>query len=106
MLYELRQYWAQPGRRDELVDLMESRILPMQIAGGVDLVASFVADDDPEGYVWIRRWESDEQRTRISDGIYSSAEWTDDLRPAVRALMDPDRTVVSMLRPTQMSPLW
>lgn len=106
MLYELRQYWARPGRRDELVDLMESRILPMQIAGGVDLVGSFVSTDDPDAYIWIRRWESEQQRERISAGVYGSAEWTDELLPAVRELMDRDRTTVTVVQPTAMSPLW
>ena len=106
MLYELRQYWAKPGRRDELVELMEKRILPMQIAGGVDFVGSFVGTDDPDAYVWIRRWESEEQRDRISEAVYGSPEWTDDLLPAVRDLMDRDRTTVTTLEPTQISPLW
>lgn len=106
MLYELRQYWARPGRRDELVDLMEHRILPMQIEGGVDLVASFVVADDADGYVWIRRWESDEQRERISAQVYGSTEWTEELLPLVRELMVRERTTVTMLEPTQISPLW
>jgi quinol monooxygenase YgiN len=106
MLYELRQYWAKPGRRDELVELMEQRILPMQIAGGVDLVASFVSADDPDAYVWIRRWEDDEQRERISASVYGSSEWTDELLPRVRELMQRDRTTVTLLTPTQISPLW
>jgi hypothetical protein len=106
MRYELRQYWAKPGRRDELVELMEQRILPMQVARGVDLVASFVTIDDPDGYVWIRRWDDDEQRERISAGVYGSEEWTGELLPAVRELMDRDRTAVTMLGPTPISPLW
>lgn len=106
MLYELRQYWAKPGRRDDLVELMEKRILPMQIAGGVDLVGSFVGSEDTDAYVWIRRWESTEQRDRITAAVYGSEEWTEELLPAVRELMDRDRTTVTLLAPTQISPLW
>jgi hypothetical protein len=106
MLYELRQYWAKPGRRDELVELMETRILPMQIAGGIDLVGSFVGTEDADAYVWIRRWESEEQRDRISAVVYGSAEWTEDLQPAVRELLDRERMTVTTLEPTRISPLW
>ncbi|HSJ92349.1 MAG TPA: NIPSNAP family protein [Ilumatobacter sp.] len=105
MLYELRQYWARPGRRHELVELMEQRILPMQAAAGVDVVASFVSVDDPDGYTWIRRWASEDERERISAAVYGSAEWIEELLPAVRALMVRDRTVVTALRPTSISPL-
>jgi quinol monooxygenase YgiN len=105
MLYELRQYRARPGRRDELVELMEQRILPMQTAAGVDVVASFVSVDDPDDYTWIRRWASEEERERISAAVYGSSEWIEELLPAVRSLMERDRTVVSTLRPTAISPL-
>jgi hypothetical protein len=105
MIYELRQYWAKPGQRDALVELMEQRILPMQAAGGVRVVASFVDAEDPDAYTWIRSWESDEERERVSSVVYGSAEWTDDLLPAVRELMDRERTVVSMLTPTTTSPI-
>ena len=60
----------------------------------------------PDGYVWIRRWEDDEQRERISAGVYGSDEWTGELLPAVRELMDRDRTTITMLGPTPISPLW
>lgn len=61
--------------------------------------------DDPDGYVWIRRWESEEQRERISEAVYGSTEWLDELQPAVRALMARERTTVTMLAPTPTSPL-
>jgi len=105
MQYELRQYWAKPGRRAELVRMMESEILPFQVSCGVDVVASFVAAEDPDAYVWIRRWSSDEQRERVSAAVYDSTRWTDELMPAVRALMNRERTIVTMLDPTVGSPL-
>lgn len=105
MIYELRQYWAKPGQRDALVELMERRILPMQTAGGVRVVASFVVADDPDGYAWIRSWESDDERERVSAAVYGSPEWTEVLLPAVRELMDRERTVVTMLTPTAGSPV-
>jgi hypothetical protein len=105
MQYELRQYWAKPGRRAELVQLMERQLLPFQVSRGIDVVASFVDAEDPDAYVWIRRWSSEDERERISTAVYSSATWTDELMPAVRALMDRERTLVTMLDPTASSPL-
>jgi len=95
--YELRQYWAKPGRREALVDLMSQEILPFQVSCGVDVVATFVASDDPDAYVWIRRWSSDQQRERVSAAVYGSSRWNDELMPAVSALMDRERTIVTML---------
>lgn len=105
MLYELRQYWAQPGCRDELVELMTTRILPYQIEAGVDVVATFVAADDPDAYVWIRRWSSEADFERVTAAVYGGDEWLNDLQPAVRRLMARERTTVTMLTPTLGSPL-
>jgi NIPSNAP len=105
MQYELRQYWAKPGRRAELVRMMDHDILPFQVSCGVDVVASFVAAEDSDAYVWIRRWSSDEQRERVIAAVYDSTRWTDELMPAVRALISRERTIVTMLDPTAGSPL-
>lgn len=105
MIYELRQYWSKPGQRDALVALLESEIFPMQVAGGVRVVASFADADDPDHYVWIRGWESLDERQRVTDAVYGSAHWLDDLKPRVHALMQTDRTTVALLGPTATSPM-
>ncbi len=105
MLYELRQYKAHAGKRDEFVELMNSTILPFQTEKGVEVVANFVSPDDPDAYIWIRRFDSDERRTEVTEAVYGSDYWNDEVLPKVIDLLDRDQTVVTMLSPTEGSAL-
>ena len=105
MLFELRQYRAVPGKRDELVELMETRIIPAQVAAGIAVVGSFVAEEDDDLYVWIRRFDSEEARERDYERFYGSAVWTDELRPAVHEVLDRESMQITRLIPTASSPL-
>ena len=62
MLLELRQYRCRPGKRDEFVRYMEETLIPFQVSKGVVVVGSFIDEEDPDGYVWIRRFDSEEDR--------------------------------------------
>ena len=55
MFYEIRRYQAVPGRRDEWVRYMEDVVIPYQQSHGMTVTASFVDEEDPDGYIWIRR---------------------------------------------------
>ncbi|MGH1502275.1 MAG: NIPSNAP family protein [Acidimicrobiales bacterium] len=105
MLFELRQYKSKPGLRDQLVEVMETKVLPYQMSMGIAVVASFVAEDDPDGYVWIRRFESAEERDRLTTAVYGSEEWTEVIRPLLEPVFDREAMVVTTLLPTQVSPL-
>ena len=62
MLFELRRYETTPGTRDRLVEVMEAEIIPFQTSKGVVILGSFVAEEDPNVYVWLRRFENEEHR--------------------------------------------
>jgi len=65
MFFELRQYRTQPGKREEWVAFMESEIIPFQISKGMVVIGSFVGEEEDDLYVWIRRFESEEQREQL-----------------------------------------
>ena len=56
MFFELREYRIKDGKRDRWVALMEEQIIPFQVSKGMVFVGSFVALDEPDLYVWIRRY--------------------------------------------------
>ena len=60
--YELRQYKILPGRMDDWLELMEQEIIPFQVAKGMVITGSYRGEDDDSVYVWMRRFESEEQR--------------------------------------------
>lgn len=105
MLFELRQYRVRPDRRDEWVELMEKVIIPFQASKGMVIVGSFVAEEEPDLYVWIRRFESEEDRQRLYAAVYESDRWKNEIVPRIGELLDRDQMVVTRLLPTRASVL-
>lgn len=105
MLFELRQYQAHPGKRDELVALMDTVIIPFQISKGMSIVGSFVGEEDPNLYVWIRRFESEEARAALYEAVYQSDEWVNEMGPKIPDLMSRETISVTRLNPTSSSAL-
>ena len=104
-LFEIRRYQARPGRRDEWVRYMEDVVVPYQQSKGMTVMASFVDEDDKDGYVWIRRFEDEDDRVALYAATYEDPQWTDVIKPLVEDLLLIDRTVVTRVRPTPDSDL-
>jgi hypothetical protein len=103
MLFELRQYKTHPGQRDKWVQYMEEKIIPFQVSKGMVIVGSFVAEEDPNSYIWIRRFESEQDRERLYKEVYESDYWKNEVAPEVPTMLDRDKIVVTRLNPTQKS---
>ena len=105
MFFELRQYRVRPGKREAWVQLMETEIIPFQIAQGMVVIGSFVGEQEKDLYVWIRRFESEEQREELYARVYESDYWKNDIGPRVGDYLDRERTVVTRLVATPRSVL-
>jgi hypothetical protein len=105
MFFELRQYRVKPERRDEWVKLMEETIIPFQIAQGMVVVGSFVGEQEEDLYVWMRRFDSEEQREALYAKVYQSDTWQNEISPRVGEMLDRERIVVTRLVPTPKSVL-
>ena len=103
MLFELRQYRGQPGRRDELARLMEEVVIPFQVGKGMVIVGSFIGEDDPDLYVWIRRFGSEEERERLYAAVYQSDEWKSEIAPRIAEVLDREKMVITRLNPMPKS---
>lgn len=103
MLFELRQYKTHPGQRDKWVQYMEEKIIPFQVSKGMVIVGSFVNEEDPDSYVWIRRFESEQDRERLYKEVYESDFWQNEVAPEVPTMLDRDKIVVTRLNPTPKS---
>src|SRR4051812_44899235 len=60
---------------------MEEEIIPFQVARGMVIVGSFVGQEEEDLYVWIRRFESEEERKRQYDAVYESDHWKNVIAP-------------------------
>jgi hypothetical protein len=103
MFFELRQYRTRPGQRDRWVGLMEEEIIPFQISKGMVVIGSFVGQEESDLYVWIRRFESEEERERLYREVYESDFWQNEISPQVGEMLDRDRIQVTRLKATPRS---
>lgn len=103
MFFELRQYRALPGKRSEWVQFMEEEIIPFQTSKGMAILGSFVGEEEDDLYVWIRRFENEEERERLYKEVYESDTWKNVMGPRVKELLDVDKIVVTRLEATPHS---
>ena len=103
MFFELREYRIKNGMRDRWVRLMEEKIIPFQVEKGVVVVGSFTAVEEPDLYVWIRRFENEAEVERIYNEVYESEYWTKVLRPEIDEMLDRGKMKVTRLEATPKS---
>ena len=105
MFFELRQYHTKPGQRERWVRFMEEVIIPFQVSKGMVVAGSFVGQEDDSLYVWIRRFDSEEERERLYQAVYETDTWKNEISPQVGDLLDRTRTVVTRIEATPKSVL-
>jgi hypothetical protein len=103
MFFEFRHYRIKDGKRAEWVKYMEEVIIPFQISKGMVVVGSFVAEQEPDLFVWIRRFDSEEEREKLYKAVYESDQWVNVIKPVTDTMLDRSRIVVTRLEPTSRS---
>ncbi len=103
MFFEHREYRINEGQRERMVKLMEEEVIPFQVSKGIVVVGSFVAMDDPDLYVWIRRFESEAEAERLYKEVYDSDVWKNEIGPLVGEMLDRENIRVTRLAATPMS---
>jgi hypothetical protein len=101
--YELRQYKVLPGQMDAWVKVMEQEIIPFQVSKGMVITGSFRGETDASIYVWLRRFESEEQRVALYSAVYESDYWKTEIAPRVPEYLDRSAVVVTRIVPTPKS---
>ena len=103
MFFEHREYRIKDGKRDLMVKMMEEEIIPFQVSKGVVIVGSFISMDDPDIYVWIRRFDNEEEAERLYKEIYDSDYWKNEIGPQVGEILDRESIRVTRLEATPRS---
>ena len=103
MFFELRQYRIKDNQREQWVRLMESAIIPFQQSKGMVVVGSFTAPEEPDLYVWIRRFASEEERKAQYAAVYESEHWQTKIKPEIDRMLDRPSMVVTLLQATAKS---
>ena len=103
MFFELREYRIKDNKRERWVKLMEEKIIPFQMSKGMVAVGSFVALEEPDLYVWIRRFENEEEAERLYKEVYESDFWKTEIKPQADEMLDRGRMRVTRLAATDKS---
>lgn len=103
--YEVRQYEIRPGKMDEWIRMMDEEILPFQVARGMVIPAIFRGEDDDTVFIWLRRFESEDERARLYKAVYEDTHWVNELSPRVGQLINRETIRVQRLVPSPMSTL-
>ena len=101
--FELRQYKPWPGKVDAWVKIMEEEIIPFQVSKGMVITGSFHGETDESVYIWLRRFESEEQRVALYAAVYESDFWKTKIAPRVPEYLDRSAIVVTRMVPTSKS---
>jgi len=101
--YELRQYKVLPGKMDEWLTFMQKEIIPFQVAQGMVITASFRGEEDDSVYIWMRRFENEQERERLYEAVYQSDRWKNEIGPRIPELLDRSAIQVTRLTPTSLS---
>jgi hypothetical protein len=103
--FELRQYKPLPGKQTEWVRIMEEEIIPFQVSHGMVICGSYRGETDESVYVWIRRFDSEEQRAAQYKAVYESDHWKNNIAPKVPNYLDRSAIQVTRLVATPRSPV-
>jgi hypothetical protein len=60
-----------------------------------------VAEEDPDLYIWIRRFEDEEERKRLYAAVYESDTWKNEIAPKTAQLNIREQMVITRLNPTR-----
>lgn len=101
--FELRQYRTRPGQREAWLKYMDEVIIPFQVSKGMVVVGSYAGEEEEDLYVWIRRFESEEERQALYDSVYGNERWKNELSPKVGQMIDREKIVVTRLEPSPRS---
>lgn len=101
MLLEIRTYKLQPGKGPEFVAWFENEVAPAMEAAGMPVLGSFVSTEDEDLFVYLRRFEDEEERDRLTAAFYSSDAWLSGMK--AKALALEQSYEVTLLRSTPQS---
>lgn len=96
-IVELRQYTLRPGRRDELIELFDAKLVESQEDVGMTIIGQFRDLDRPDRFVWLRGFPSMTERRTSLEAFYTGPVWKAQSKVANATMLETDD--VLLLRP-------
>ncbi len=96
-LVEFRAYKLVPGSQGAFHELVIKQSMPLVTAYGMDVVGFGPSIGDPDGYFFIRAYDSLEHLNESQDEFYSSEPWRMGPREPIVSLIVADANAVMWL---------
>lgn len=102
-VFELRQYQIFPGQLDRWVEWMDTIAIPFLESLGMTIIGSWSVSET-NLYVWIRRFDNEAERQRLTTLQYENEIWVTEMRPMINEMLDRDAgLVITEMHATPMS---
>jgi hypothetical protein len=89
-IVELRPYHVHPELRHQLVAVFDQYFVDGQEADGMHIIGQFVDLDRPDRFVWLRGFDTMEQRLQSLTAFYSGPVWKAHSHEANPTMIDVD----------------
>lgn len=88
MIVEVRSYRIKPGRREEFIQLFETRAVPAQRTHGMKILGPLLDLENPNKFVFLRSFPSLEERERMTAAFYGGPLWKNELEAIAMPLLE------------------
>lgn len=88
MIVEVRAYRIKPGRRQEFIEMFETRSVPAHRALGMQILGPLLDLENPNKFVFLRSFPSLEERDRMKAAFYEGELWKNELEAIAMPMID------------------
>lgn len=76
---EVRTYTTHPGKRDEVIELLEGRLFPEMERLSIKVLGCYPSVEDADTFVWLRAFPDAASREQLTKDLYGGRLWTEEL---------------------------
>jgi hypothetical protein len=80
---EVRTYKIRPGQRDQIMELLRSRLFPLHQEIGIRVLGPFPSAEDQDTLVWLRAFPDAASRDSMTKTLYGGPAWKDELEQLI-----------------------
>ena len=84
----MRSYRIKPGRREEFIQLFETRAVPALRAHGMKRLGPLLDLENPNKFIWLRSFPSLDERERMKDAFYEGELWKNEVEAIAMPMID------------------
>ncbi len=88
MIVEVCTYRVKAGRRTDFMQFFEAQAVPAILAHGIPVLGPLVDLENPNRFVWLRSFPSQEERDRMKSAFHDSAVWVGELEPIAMPMLE------------------